>query len=159
MPSLIDCFNKEWGDIEDDTIIAKVKNFLQGFDDFNIDEAYQSKLIELLVLYYRHNHNYLEERKDKEIKKDIKVIQNFLNLLDENLVTTFRPFASKHTIEFCKQLIDDLETKTFEFNQKYTKFDIAKNPIKKFFDDMPKELKPKTLDIKYFIDSLKPNSV
>lgn len=77
MPSLIDCFNKEWGDIEDDTIIAKVKNFLQGFDDFNIDEAYQSKLIELLVLYYRHNHNYLEERKDKEIKKDIKVIQNF----------------------------------------------------------------------------------
>ena len=163
MKKVSDIFKEHYGDFEDGInkeVFEDVKYIIdlpEGEFISELPEYYQTKLFDLLIEYYyrKSENSYKLFRPDKKIKTDIDTIQSFLEMLDKNLVATYRPRTSQPTIDFCYKLLEDLETETFELNQIYTNFDRTKNPIRKFFEDLPEEFKPNDYKIKKFIDIIK----
>lgn len=106
-----------------------------------------------------------DKQVSKEVKKDIKTIENFLQLMVKNNI--FNPSEnnqqSKEEDEFVYKyaidLLEDLRSKTYLKSTIYsfTKFNISKEDINGFFRDVLKEEYPSLRvqdDIKSFVDSL-----
>lgn len=142
------------------------------FDPFNDNVAlkWADEICWLLWKYYYFNHfHYVMSKRNtkqvsKEVKKDIKTIQSFLDLMNKNDIYNpkeqyIQNKDDKFVYDYCNNLIKDLYNKDFIKSKiyEYTKFKTSKNDLQGFFKEILAEEYPQLKiqdDIKSFIDSI-----